>query len=382
MNIKKGLRKIHLWIGLVSGLILSIIGITGSLYVFEPELAAFFESEVYQLKGKKVLYSNDINIATLIENKFDKKIETIQWPKRGRETYAFKLFEDKNWYYFDQSTGVITKGGKALGNSFFGFILDLHSTLTMGGFGRIITAIATLLFTIIMLTTGVYLWFPHKKERLKSSFKIKWDASNKRLNYDLHNVTGFYFFIPLFLIGLTGAAFYFDTSIQWVIDKITFSETAKVSFWDKNSYKSNSNQGKIFLTTQQALAEMDKHYPDMYKRNLWMTKKDDGNLSFAYQNNLLVHAGGSTAIFLKINPYTGEVISELNPKNLPLGSAIMAEWQLPIHLGEFGGLFTRILWFISGFIPAFLTYTGFKIWYGKFKKKKEKPKPITSNTFK
>lgn len=371
MRLKKAVRKIHLWVGLASGLILSIVGITGSIYVFEPELAAFLERNLYEIQGNKVLFEDDMVMASYIENETNQSIESIQWPKRGRETYIFKLFNDKNWYYIDQTTGTITKGGEALGNSIFGFILDLHTTLTLGETGRIITGIASLLFALLMLTTGLYLWYPNNKGRRKTSYKIKWEASSKRRNYDLHNVTGFYFFIPLFLIGITGAAFYFDDEVKWAIDTITFSEPADESIWEQQSTLPTNVNNVKQLTVQEALGEMNKHYPELYKRNMWMTDEEDGTLSFAYQKNIAIYAGADTRIFLKADAYTGKILADRNPNNMPLGSAIMAEWHLPIHFGEFGGLFTRILWFIAGFIPALLTYTGFKIWYGKRKKSKK-----------
>ncbi len=372
MRFKKAVKTIHLWVGLASGLILSIVGITGSLYVFEPELAALLERDLYSLQDKQVRFKDDVAIALYIEGETKKSIESIQWPKRGRETYIFKLFNDEKWYYLDQSTGKITEGGEALGNSFFGFILDLHTSLTLGETGRIITGISSLLFAFLMLITGLYLWFPKNKGRRKSSFKIKWNASQRRLNYDLHNITGFYFFIPLFLIGITGAAFYFDDEVQWAIDTITFSEPADKYFWQVNSIKPSINDNNNQLGIHQALFEMNRYYPEMYKRNLWMTDKEDGTLSFAYQKNIDIYAGADTRIFLKADAYTGEVIAERNPKEMPLGSAIMAEWRIPLHFGEFGGIFTRIIWFVAGFIPAMLTYTGVKIWLGRGRKMKPK----------
>jgi len=378
MRLKKAVRKIHLWVGLASGLILSVVGITGSLYVFEPELAAFLERDLYYLKGEELLFKSDIAIAEYIEEETKQSIESIQWPKRGRETYVFKLFDDAHWYYLDQSTGEITRGGEALGNSVFGFILDLHTTLTLGETGRIITGVASLLFALLMLTTGLYLWYPNNKGRRKSSFKIKWNASQKRLNYDLHNVTGFYFFIPLFLAGITGSAFYFSEETEWVLNKVTFSERADESVWEVKSTPPTTNPEKHLLSTRQALIEMNRYYPKMYKRNFWMTDEVDGKLSFAYQKKTDVYAGADTRIFLSVDAYTGEILSESNPNKLPLGSALMAEWQLPLHFGEFGGIATRILWFISGFIPALLTYTGFKIWYGRRKKRTNKNANISN----
>ncbi len=370
MQIKKAVRILHLGLGLVTGLILSVVGVTGSLYVFEPELTAFFDRELYHLQGDQVIFSDDIAIAEYIEAETNQSIQSIQWPKRGRETYGFKLFQDENWYYLDQSTGVITKGGVALGNSFFGFILDLHTTLTLGEIGRMITGVASILFALMILTTGLYLWYPNNKGRRKSSFKIKWDANPKRLNYDLHNITGFYFFIPLFLVGITGAAFYFDDEIQWAVDKFTFSEPAVESVWKVKSESPESGFRGDFMSTKNALIEMNKYYPNMYKRNLWMTDQADGKLSFAYQHRTDIYSGPDNRIFLAVNPYTGEILSENNPAKLPRGSALMAEWQLPVHFGEFGGMTTRIIWFIAGLLPAILTYTGFKIWLGKNKKKK------------
>lgn len=372
MHLKKAVRKIHLWLGLASGLILSVVGITGSLYVFEPELAAFLERDLYHLQSEQIKFDDDIAIARYIETETGKRIESIQWPKRGRETYVFKVFNDENWYYLDQSTGVITLGGEALGNSFFGFILDLHTTLTMGDTGRIITGVASLLFALMMLTTGLYLWYPSHKGRRKSSFKIKWKASAKRVNFDLHNISGFYFFLPLFLIGITGASFYFDEEVQWVVDAIMFSEPAKESVWEVRSIPPNDDAK--FLTTEQALVEMNKHYPEMYKRNLWMTNKPEGKLSFAYQHKINIYSGADNRIFLAADAYTGEILSEHNPAKLPRGAAFMAKWQLPVHFGEFGGLATRIIWFFAGLIPALLTFTGFKIWWGKNKNKRRNKK--------
>lgn len=37
-NFKKAIRKIHLWLGLSSGLIVFIIAITGCLYAFQEEI--------------------------------------------------------------------------------------------------------------------------------------------------------------------------------------------------------------------------------------------------------------------------------------------------------------------------------------------------------
>ncbi|NJL10222.1 MAG: PepSY domain-containing protein [Calothrix sp. SM1_7_51] len=36
-------------------------------------------------------------------------------------------------------------------------------------------------------------------------------------------------------------------------------------------------------------------------------------------------------------------------------------WTYPLHIGTYGGIYTRILYIILGLVPAFLFITGFVI---------------------
>ncbi|WP_262495105.1 PepSY domain-containing protein, partial [Arenibacter sp. NBRC 103722] len=40
------IRNLHLWLGLTCGLIASISGLTGSLYIWQPELSAMLNPEL------------------------------------------------------------------------------------------------------------------------------------------------------------------------------------------------------------------------------------------------------------------------------------------------------------------------------------------------
>ena len=254
-------------------------------------------------------------------------------------------------------------------NGIFNFILDLHRTLTIGETGQIITGVASVLFALFMLTTGLYLWWPKNRAAAKQRFWFRWKntTKGKRKNYDIHNISGFYFSIPLFLLGLTGSGFYFSDELKWVLNTVTFSETTEAN--NDISEKLNYNV-MDFMGIGEALAEMEKHYPDFKERNMWMTDKPDGQLSFAFQKRTDIYPGADTRIFLRADPVTGKILKEVHPDKLPLGESIMAKWLLQVHFGEFGGITTRILWFFSGFLPVLLTYTGVKIWLGrKFKRK-------------
>ncbi|WP_262885043.1 PepSY-associated TM helix domain-containing protein [Elizabethkingia argenteiflava] len=89
---------------------------------------------------------------------------------------------------------------------FFDWTLKGHRFLWLPyKIGRPIINYTTLIFAITLIS-GIILWWPKKwtPPIRKQSLSIKWKSRFKRLNYDLHNVLGFYVLIVLFIISLTG----------------------------------------------------------------------------------------------------------------------------------------------------------------------------------
>jgi len=369
MKTRKIIRKIHLWIGLPAGLILAVVGLTGSIYIFQPEITSWLNQEKLLPAKEEVIFSSDKEIARYIEDKTGKKIKSLQWPLRERRIYMFmSKGDDNSWYYLDQTTGEISPRSELTGSAFFAFVKELHTNLIVGEPGRWITATASLLLAIIMIGTGLYLWWPRNWKILKtwrgfkSRFTININRSKKRLNYDLHSVLGFYMIIPLFLMSITGAYFIYDNEIQWVVDTITLSEERSNSDWTKK-VRAKAPEDKEPLTIYDALDIMDELYPQYLKRNMWMyTLEERGYLSLAFQETNTVSAGPQFRIFVSVDPYTGEILRDTNPNNLPMGSRISELWLLPVHFGEFGGLITRIIWFAGGLMPTLFLITGFIMW--------------------
>jgi uncharacterized iron-regulated membrane protein len=64
--------------------------------------------------------------------------------------------------------------------------------------GTYVVGIPVIIF-LIMLITGIVLWWPKNKAARKQRFRFQWKDTTqwKRKNYDLHNILGF---TPLFLL--------------------------------------------------------------------------------------------------------------------------------------------------------------------------------------
>src|SRR3569833_2477036 len=72
-----------------------------------------------------------------------------------------------------------------------------------------VVGISVLIFLALMIT-GIILWWPKRKSDRKRSFTIKWGSRWRRVNYDLHNVLGFYATSIAIILDITGLSISFD----------------------------------------------------------------------------------------------------------------------------------------------------------------------------
>jgi uncharacterized iron-regulated membrane protein len=358
------LRWVHFWLALLCGAIVALVGVTGSLYVFEPEINAWLNAEYYQTQGQSVIYADDIAVAAAIEKAAGNQVQSLQWPGRQRQTYLFKVFDDHNWYFFDHTSGEIKSNGGAYTSPLMATIYEIHSNLLLGEAGRYITATASLVLALLMLGTGLWLWWParFRWRQMKAAFTPQL-ANKARHWFDLHRLSGVYFALPLLIMGLTGGYFIYHDPMQKFINLLTFSQSPDYDWRLRLQAQQLPGKPRDPLSLSDSVRVMRQYYPGLYPRNLWRPAAADDTLSLAYQASTNPQPGAQYRVFAKANPYTGEKLAAYDPVQLDSGERFVANWLLPLHLGEFGGLLTRILWFIGGLVPAVLFISGVRLWW-------------------
>ncbi|MCP2044662.1 PepSY domain-containing protein [Pontibacter sp. HSC-36F09] len=364
---RKFLLQLHLWVGLTAGAVLAFMGLTGSLYVFQPELTVALYPEHYKSSNPEAIPVEVRLVVKNAEEQFGGQVTNIFFPVRELENYIFKVKGNKQFQFFDAATGnYIGQLEKRRGA--MDTVLDLHRHLAMGETGAMITRISALLLAFVLLSTGLYLWMPRKMKNLRDKLRLKPNASFKRRNFDLHNVFGFYFSIPLFLAAITGAYFGFQEQTQAVVDKLTL---AKEPTPYVKALRSSFLRGAAPLTVYQALDRMDALYPGYVPRTLVMAPDSAATLNLTFLASSELEAGPQYRPMVYLDQYTGATVYDYNPHTAPTGTQLTRNWFVPTHFGEIGGWITRILWFFLGLVPATLWVTGIVMWWGKSKKKRK-----------
>lgn len=418
---KRVMAWLHLWLGLASGIIVVIVSLTGCIYVFENEIRDFIEDWRFvepqekafmvpsqlitiadkTMKGKHATSvtfgeKNQAAIVGYFTQKKEEKAKEGNGKKadlakndsgkgkpveksqakgkgKGKEEKTKKrrsgIFTS---VYMNPYTGEVLNV-KSVSRSdspdFFRWILNGHRALWLPyDIGRPIVGVAVLIF-VILLISGIVLWWPTKwiKSIINKSFKIKTDASFKRVNYDMHNVLGFYSCIFLFFIAVTGLVWSFNwwsKSLYWV------TSGGKQMVESRESPKSDTTHVKTFelTTVDKVLLNLAKENPQASGIMVSIPEKPaDAIGAFVYKQK-------NTYYNMDRYSFDQQTLKEISIKSPFSGKYIEANisdkirrMNYDIHVGAVLGLTGKFMAFFASLISASLPITGFLIWWGKQK---------------
>lgn len=366
--VRKIILKIHLWLGLGTGLVVFIVSITGAMYCFAPELQQLTQSyRSVAIKNKRFLPASEL-IAIAEKQIPDKKAKRLYYGQPNKAAYA--LFFDKDGYYYavfmNPYDGTVLKT-KNMRKDFYTIILYLHFTLLIP-YGQEIVGWSTLIF-FLMIVSGIILWWPRNKAAKKARFTIKWGTSPKRLNYDLHNVLGFYSSWILLFTVFTGLIWAFD-GFAATVYKMTGE---KYSMIQQKLPVSDTSQKSLLITDKtidKVWYQLEDEMKDTYQGVELILPQTDSAA-------ILVRANPSEKIFYKtdyryFDQYSGKEFEGAygwgkysDAKTL---SDRIRRMNYDIHIGAVLGYPGRIAAFLAALIAASLPITGLLIWLGKRKK--------------
>ncbi len=361
----KVLAWIHLWPSLVSAVIVIFVCLTGTIIVYCDEIIDYANKEVLYVPEVKEHKLPMIEIMAKFKEAFPKRrnpgyMVMYKDPARSIKFNSFDKEKGLRLVYMDPYTGQVLKDDGTI--YFFYVTAHLHASLLWRGVGNWIVAIATIIF-LIELITGLILWWPVRwtKKTREQSFKVKWKAKFKRVNYDLHNVLGFYAFAICMVLTVTGLI-------------ISFKPLSNFTVSSFGGYTSHDWEKKLpAFKADNSPAELNDIVADYFEELPWTqvaqvrTSKMDSSgyyaMSFAKRVGLKSTDGNHPVFF---DRYTGQEL------NVPEGGILHekienAYWAL--HMGTWMGWFGKLMTFLGGLIATSLPITGFYIWWGRRKKK-------------
>ena len=376
---KKAFRKIHLWLSVPFGLIITVICLSGAALVFEDEVTELCRRDLYYVEKVSgaplpVEYLIEKVAGTLPDSV---AVTGVSISSDAERAYQVNLSKPRRAsVYVDQYTGEVK--GRHERAPFFLTMFKLHRWLLDGMkpdggifWGKMIVGVSTLMFVFVLIS-GIVIWWPRTKKALKNSLKIAVGKGRRRFWYDLHVVGGMYALVLLLAMALTGltwsfswyrAGFYkvFGVEMKQRAGHGTLQTahgTPQTAHGGKSG-RNSSEEGRGNREHTSPYTCWQQVYEELKARNAGYKQitVSNGSASVSFERFGNQRAADRYAF----NPQDGEITEVTLYKDTD-ASGKMRGWIYSVHVGSWGGMFTRILTFIAALLGGTLPLTGYYLW--------------------
>jgi uncharacterized iron-regulated membrane protein len=372
---KKAFLFVHRWLGFITGFSVFIVSITGCMYCFQDDIHdLLYDYRTVKPQPQPLLMPSVFQHAAQIKYPHGKVTSVIYYGKL--RSLQVRLLNDKKVIalYFNPYSAKLLHA-EPLKGTFFAYIKEVHLYLFLPkAIGKIVNGVSVIIFVLIMIS-GIVLWWPRRKVDRKRSFTIKWGAKWKRVNYDLHNVLGFYTAVILILMAITGLSF----SFKWMTSGLYRTANLGKDYpLEKKIFKSDSTAVAVSRARQDSLHAgrlADHSYQVLRQKSpqaeyilLFLPAKAGSVLSgTAYPKALHF----SYSDYYSFDQYTGKLINFL-PHTSKSAGMQLNNMNYDIHTGQIAGFGGKLLAFCCSLVSASLPITGLILYLGKQKRSKKK----------
>lgn len=365
----KTFRKIIFWLhlcsGILAGIFIFIMCVTGALLAFEKDILEFAESNmrVVEVMPEKV---EKLSAAEIIEKvrlvKPEAKPTGITFQNEKSSAAVIALGRDGQ-LFVNPYTGKITGEGAKNWRGAFRLIEDAHRWLALSGDGRSVgkslNDAANLLFLFLAIS-GFYIWFPRNLSwrSFKAVLWFRRGLKGKARNFNWHNTIGFWTSLVLIVLTITGVII----SYQWagnLVYTLTGNEVPKQQPRPQNP---TENQEIVLPENLNEIFARAKNHTNWKTISLRLPITNDSAVFTVDEGIYWNKFGRST---LTIDAKTSEVLKWESYGEQNAGRQLRS-WARFTHTGETFGFIGQIIAFFASVGGAFLVWTGISLALRRF----------------
>ena len=349
--------QVHLWLGLTLGVVGALIGLSGSVLVFDDAIDEALNPQRYAISGPRIglpygEYAKRAGAALGA----GARVAALRLPDREDGPVVVLARTGNGPFqraYLDPEDGRVLD--VASGRDWLGFLHAFHESLTLRDYsGREIVGAIGIAMLISSLS-GIYLWWPIAGSRVSFGFR-----RGRALSRNLHYTFGFWGSLVLALLSFTGIFLAYPEA-----GRSTVAAFAPISASPRN-VRATEGAGPM-IDADAAVAVARDLYPAATVVGVGMPAGPRG----AYRVSLREPGddGPRPAAAVFVDPRTRAVLLRTDRSSRTAGDTFLA-WQRILHEGSVFGPVWRTLVFAGGVLPPLLMITGLFIWLASSARKR------------
>jgi|RhiMethySRZTD1v2_1073278.scaffolds.fasta_scaffold00361_35 uncharacterized iron-regulated membrane protein/tetratricopeptide (TPR) repeat protein len=352
---RKVLFQIHLWTGIIIGLYVVVVCVTGSALVFRIDLQRATFPHLFTPTGGEPLPA--ATILERVQAAFPAdRVSGIDAPTSGRPTTLAYVVRGNRFLTIlvDPATGRVL--GELPDAWVIRTLQDLHFNLLAGRTGRVVNGAGAALL-LVMCGTGLVIWWPGFAT-WRRGFTIEFRRSWTRINREFHGAIGIWTVLLIAMWAVTGVYFVFPSSFRSALNTfvpLTVADTP-------TSAPAGAADALAKPTWHELVARAEHEAPGQFVQRVVLPSTERAAFLVMFSRVRPMPVGREHLTPVYLDQYTGGVLKTVPRSGRTVGDVVM-DWMVPFHVGGLGGTGLRVIWAILALLPPLLVVTGFIMWW-------------------
>jgi len=373
-KIRHFLHTLHLWIGVILGIPFAILGITGSILVFEDEIAELFEGafEAQLAAGEPQSVSRIIEAARAKAPAGS--VPTFYTIPHGNEEPAAVRFApagraapgpgNATMVRIDPvSLATFEPPERSPVRQWIRQVFLLHANFFTGREGREWVGWFGVGMCFLGMS-GLVMWWPCPG-RWREALSVSRDARGARLNRELHGAFGFWGLAVFLVISFSGVYIVFPQTTGELVRAVFPGHDLRA---EAASFRAQPLAGGPAMDVDDAIEVARREVPGLELRMVSFPLRVEQPYRIAFELPGTTPGHGVPMVTVFVDPWSRAVMAAQDPRRFTIGETITV-WQRALHGGYGFGWTWRILTFLSGLLPVLFAITGISMWWLRRRRK-------------
>ncbi|WP_242922647.1 PepSY-associated TM helix domain-containing protein [Pontibacter liquoris] len=336
---------LHHWLGLVAGILLVIISLTGSVLVFDDAIdeAVFADKAILAHPAHHLRLDASVERVRLQYPGWDIRVPALPEAPDQALRYELRQKQQKKWLFVHPETGAQLATVGQAHHRFTQLLLDIHYTLLAGTPGKVLVMLCGL--SLLTLTiTGFILY---RRAILKVLLFRQHISRKSRRSFfsSLHRIVGVWALAFNLLMSLSGLVLTYK-----VLESALKGDTKTIAV------------PPLTGSVDAALHQVQQQYPDFKVTYLRFPVNAAGSVQLRGHFRSDPAYYGTIYSSISANYKTGALEKTDFVRDKPWFARIPLVLQT-LHITDYAGVFLKILYSFFGLMPGLLSISGFVIWY-------------------
>lgn len=355
-KVRRGIWWIHLCLGLAASVLVVVMGLSGALLLFRPELTALL-SPAPKLVAACETPINWDQAETGVRNFASAEAGRIYFPRAGTldPRYHFQMQKGEGRR---ETVHVIYDAcaGQVLGYAQLGWIdwlVDLHHNLLLPRNGKQWVGVIGISL-LLLATLGAALWLL-ANPRLSQVLRPNLRQSALRTSFDLHRTFGLIAGLVLTLQAFTSLWLSYPQTMRAALSAI--ADTGQ----DARPMRDKKKRAEVTRAPLRALIESAQaEIPDGQIRQIRLAEGGRGTVQVRMSRPGDFSSAGNNTVILDAATARAVTLDRYGERS---GASRFTQAMTALHYGEWGGTGFRAVSAVAGASTALLAITGILVWW-------------------